>query len=69
MIWRLIVPTEIGCVHDIRTGFDARAGEHSEKPEAFYEIVRRASYPPYGEAFQRLARPGFVNLFEGRKAA
>jgi hypothetical protein len=28
----------------------------------FYEIVRAASYPSYGEAFQRQARPDFVNL-------
>jgi hypothetical protein len=26
-------------------------------------IVRAASYPPYGEAFQRQARPDFQNLF------
>ena len=36
---------------------------HSEKPEALYQIIRTASYPPYGEAFQRRARPDFVNLF------
>jgi hypothetical protein len=41
-------------------------GEHSEKPEAFYEIVRAASYPPYGEAFQRQARPDFESLFRER---
>lgn len=38
--------------------------KNSEKPETFYELVRRASYPPYGEAFQRKARPDFVNLYE-----
>jgi len=47
----------------ISTVFDAPIGEHSEKPERFYEIVRASSYPPYGEAFQRKARPDFVNLF------
>ena len=36
---------------------------HSEKPEALYKIIRAASHPPYGEAFQRQARPDFVNLF------
>lgn len=38
-------------------------GEHSEKPEEFYDLVRAASYPPYGEANQREARPDFTNLF------
>jgi N6-adenosine-specific RNA methylase IME4/ParB-like chromosome segregation protein Spo0J len=51
--------------NDIPTIFEAPVGEHSEKPEKFYEIVRAASYPPYGEAFQRKPRPDFVNLFAG----
>jgi N6-adenosine-specific RNA methylase IME4 len=51
-------------VSNIGTWFAAPLGEHSEKPERFYEIVRAASYPPYGEAFQRKARPDFANLFE-----
>jgi hypothetical protein len=46
-----------------RHHFEAPRGEHSEKPERFYEIVREASYPQYSEAFQRKARPDFVNLF------
>jgi N6-adenosine-specific RNA methylase IME4 len=50
--------------NNISTLFEAPLGGHSEKPEKFYEIVRAASYPPYGEAFQRTARPGFVSLFE-----
>jgi N6-adenosine-specific RNA methylase IME4/ParB-like chromosome segregation protein Spo0J len=55
--------------NSISTLFYAPTGKHSEKPEKFYEIVRAASYPPYGEAFQRKARPDFVNLFEQRMEA
>lgn len=48
----------------IGTHFEAPRGEHSEKPEKFYEIVRASSYPPYGEGNQRQPRPDFANLFE-----
>jgi N6-adenosine-specific RNA methylase IME4 len=47
----------------ISTTFEAPVGKHSEKPEKFYDIVRAASYPPYGEAFQRRARRDFKNLY------
>lgn len=47
----------------IPTWFDGPVGEHSAKPDSFYDLVRAASYPPYGEAFQRQARPGFTNLY------
>jgi len=53
----------------IATHFEAPVGEHSEKPEKFYEIVRAASYAPYGEAFQRAARPDFANTFALQEAA
>jgi N6-adenosine-specific RNA methylase IME4 len=51
-------------VDNIPTHFEAPRLEHSEKPERFYEIVRAASYPSYGEAFQRQVRQDFINLFE-----
>lgn len=40
----------------IATHFEAPLGEHSEKPEIFYEIVERASYPTFLEAFARRER-------------
>jgi N6-adenosine-specific RNA methylase IME4 len=49
----------------IATWFEWPDGlEHSEKPECFYDIVRAASYPPYGEGNQRNPRPDFTNLFQ-----
>jgi N6-adenosine-specific RNA methylase IME4 len=54
---------------NIATHFEAPTTEHSVKPDIFYDIVRRASYPPYGEIFQREARPDFANLFKQEDAA
>ena len=51
----------------VGTHFEAPVGEHSEKPEKFYEIVREASFLPAGEAFQRKPRDGFVNLYGDKK--
>ena len=47
-----------------RTDHDWPVGENSVKPEGFYDLVRACSYPPYGEAFQRRARPDFTNLYQ-----
>ncbi len=49
---------------NIATHFEAPVGEHSVKPGIFYDIVKRASYPPYGEAFQRTPREGITNVYE-----
>jgi N6-adenosine-specific RNA methylase IME4 len=43
--------------------FQAPRGEHSEKPDEFYDIVKAASYPPYGEMHQRKLREGFTDLY------
>jgi hypothetical protein len=50
------------------THFEAPRGAHSEKPERLYEIIRAASYPPYGEGNQRTPRLDFINLFRERDA-
>jgi N6-adenosine-specific RNA methylase IME4 len=53
----------------IATHFNAPVGEHSVKPDEFYNLVRTASAGPYGEVFQRHARPEFVSVFEPDAAA
>jgi N6-adenosine-specific RNA methylase IME4 len=54
---------------DIPTHFEAPTVGHSIKPEKFYEIVRAASYPEFGEIFQREARPDFKNLYQTKVGA
>jgi len=53
--------------------FEAPVGRHSEKPDRFYEIVREASYPSFGELYQRKPRKDFENVYrstlEGALAA
>ena len=50
-------PVDLG----VRSVFEAPVGEHSEKPDAFYEIVERL-YPggPYHELFARRRREGWT---------
>lgn len=45
---------------DIGSAIIARRGEHSAKPEAFYQLVEQRSYGPYLEMFSRRARPGWA---------
>ena len=47
-------------VNNIPTHFEAPLGEHSAKPAAFYDIVERASYPSFLEAFARSEREGWA---------
>ena len=46
----------------IRSIFDAPVGKHSEKPEAFYEIVEQLSPGPYLELYARRQREGWTCL-------
>jgi len=50
-------------VDNISTIIEAPALEHSVKPQAFYDIAKKASFPPYGEVFQRAEREGIDNLY------
>ncbi len=50
-------------VKNIRSTFEAPAGRHSEKPEAFYTgIVEKLYAGPYVELFARRQRPGWTCL-------
>jgi N6-adenosine-specific RNA methylase IME4 len=46
----------------IRSRFSAPVGRHSEKPEAFYELVEQLAEGPYVRLFARSQRPGWVSL-------
>lgn len=49
-------------VRNIRSMFDAQVGRHSEKPDAFYELVERFADGPYVELFARRERAGWTCL-------
>ncbi len=44
--------------HNIPTHFEAPKAEHSVKPDEFYRLVERASFPPFVDVFARKRRPG-----------
>lgn len=46
--------------HSVRSVFDAPVGAHSEKPEAFFDLVESLSPGPYLELFARRQRPGWT---------
>ena len=46
-------------VRNIGTHFTAPKTAHSEKPNYFYALVERASYPPYVDIFARKKRSGW----------
>jgi N6-adenosine-specific RNA methylase IME4 len=47
-------------VRNIGTHFTAPKTFHSEKPDAFYKLVEKASYPPYVDVFARKKRAGWI---------
>ena len=47
---------------DILTYFEAPRGRHSAKPDKAYEIIKKASHPPYGEYHSRKKREGWIEL-------
>lgn len=47
---------------NVRSVFDAPVGEHSRKPDEFYEIVESLSDGPYLELFARRRRDGWTCL-------
>ena len=46
-------------VRNIGTHFTAPKASHSEKPDYFYQLVKRASYPPCVDVFARKKRSGW----------
>ena len=52
-------------VKDIPTHFLADRCAHSTKPDCFFDLVERASYPPYIEAFSRQQRPSWTTWGTG----
>ncbi|MCP5018387.1 MAG: ParB N-terminal domain-containing protein [Ketobacter sp.] len=58
-------------VNDIPTLFTGQTGvdKHSAKPDEFYDIVRKASFPPFGEAFGRTEREDIAELFSEKDSA
>lgn len=47
---------------NVRSTFEAVAGRHSEKPEAFYDLVQRLAPGPYVELFARRQQMGWTCL-------
>jgi N6-adenosine-specific RNA methylase IME4 len=47
-------------VRNLGTHFIAAKTYHSAKPDVFYQMVERTSYPPYLDVFARKRRPGWT---------
>ncbi|HYE91189.1 MAG TPA: MT-A70 family methyltransferase, partial [Terriglobales bacterium] len=48
--------------HGVPSVFDAPRGQHSAKPDAFYDIVEKLAPGPYVELFARRQRAGWTCL-------
>ena len=53
-------PTRLSA--SVRSVFEAPVGKHSEKPEAFFDLVEKLYPGPYLELFARRRRPGWTCL-------
>lgn len=60
-------PTRLSCA--VRSTFAAGVGRHSEKPEAFFELVERLCPGPYVELFARRHRRGWAAVGDQLPAA
>lgn len=49
-------------LRNIRSTFEAKAGEHSAKPGAFYDLVETLAPGPYVELFARHRRRGWTSF-------
>jgi N6-adenosine-specific RNA methylase IME4 len=47
-------------VRNLGTHFTAPKTYHSARPDVFYQMVERTSYPPYLDVFARKRRPGWT---------
>lgn len=47
-------------VRNVRSTFEAEAGRHSAKPEAFFDLIETLCQGPYAELFARRHRPGWT---------
>lgn len=46
--------------HDLKTYFIANRTKHSEKPDEAYQLLEKASHPPYLDVFSRKKRRGWT---------
>jgi N6-adenosine-specific RNA methylase IME4 len=52
--------SKLAKLRNVRSTFEAPVGRHSEKPEAFFELVERLFDGPYVELYARRRRTGWT---------